>query len=211
MLAILSKKRFVFVLLAALVHSWCFAQTLTNVNAHVHGLAEMTIAIEKQTLEIEFTAPGADLVGFEHSANSKDELEQVNKTQLQLSNTKQLFSFMGGQCQIHHKKIDLSSFSKPDLHTKSHFDEEHQLNHHKSNHNAENKKTTVPQMVKHSELRAVYHYQCKNIAELSAITVTLFDEFPGIEQMNVLWLNDGEFGIKHGAIMLSTDDNVVHF
>ena len=34
--------------------------------AHIHGLATLTLALEGNSLEIEFESPAANLVGFEH-------------------------------------------------------------------------------------------------------------------------------------------------
>ena len=39
--------------------------------AHVHGLSELAIAMEGEKLEIQFTSPAMNLVGFEHQASSR--------------------------------------------------------------------------------------------------------------------------------------------
>ena len=41
------------VLIASLAHIHCFAEEAATLNVHVHGVSELTIALEKQQLEIE--------------------------------------------------------------------------------------------------------------------------------------------------------------
>jgi len=39
--------------------------------AHEHGVGQLSLAVEGNTVEIEITAPGADIVGFEHAAETE--------------------------------------------------------------------------------------------------------------------------------------------
>ncbi|MEM8577945.1 MAG: DUF2796 domain-containing protein [Pseudomonadota bacterium] len=47
-----------------------YADETRQLDAHVHGIGEFNMAIEGGTVEIELHAPGFDIVGFEHAAES---------------------------------------------------------------------------------------------------------------------------------------------
>jgi hypothetical protein len=54
-----------------------FPQTKTQ-KAHVHGLAQINIALEGLKGEVEFEAPAAGVVGFEHEAKTPAQKKAVN-------------------------------------------------------------------------------------------------------------------------------------
>jgi len=43
-------------------------------SAHLHGHAELTLALEGRALEINLASPAANIVGFEHKATSSEQL-----------------------------------------------------------------------------------------------------------------------------------------
>lgn len=159
-------------------------------DAHVHGLSEMTIAIEKQTLEIQIESPAVNLVGFEHKAQTKKDIATVEKAKLLLEHHAVVFSLSGGSCKLVNQFIDVSSITN----THHHPEKEHK---HEINHSSE---------ISHSEVTAIYQYHCEKTSELSSITVTIFDLFPDIQEMQVMWISE----IKQGAIMLNPTNKVVN-
>jgi len=155
--------------------------------SHIHGLAEMTIIIENNSLEIEVKSPAINLVGFEHKASSQKHTAAVNKAELLLSDPKKIFSFSNGYCQLINKSVDLSHIKE----THGHIEKEYT--------------TSINKQYNHSEIIAHYFYQCEKTSALSAITVTLFDLFSGLQQISVMWITD----IQQGAIMLSATNKVI--
>jgi G3E family GTPase len=79
--------------------------------SHLHGLAEITIIIENDRLEIEVKSPAINLVGFENKARTPKHIEAVNKAELLLSNLKEIFLFSNGHCKLINKSIDLSQIN----------------------------------------------------------------------------------------------------
>ena len=73
--------------------------------AHVHGLAELTLAVEDKQLEIEFTSPAANLLGFEHAAHTESEKQALKQTTAQLKQALQLFAFAGANCTLQQQTI----------------------------------------------------------------------------------------------------------
>lgn len=68
---------FLIALLVATTALSATAQTSRDVAAHEHGVTTLELAIEGRALEITLTAPGMDLVGFEHEAISTADKETV--------------------------------------------------------------------------------------------------------------------------------------
>ncbi|MFT7430471.1 MAG: hypothetical protein ACI971_000923 [Colwellia sp.] len=157
-------------------------------NSHVHGLAEMTIVIENDRLEIEIKSPAMNLVGFEHKASTQKHIAAVNKAELLLSNAKEIFSFTGGHCKLINKSLDLSHIKK---------------NHH---HLEKEDVKSINKHDNHSEAMAHYYYHCEKTSGLSAITVTLFDLFPSLQKVYVMWATENQ----QGAITLSATNKVIN-
>ena len=66
---------------------------------HVHGEAELTIALEGQSVAIEFKSPSANLLGFESAPQNAQELEAVNTVRTLLADYTNLVALNGGNCQ----------------------------------------------------------------------------------------------------------------
>jgi hypothetical protein len=156
--------------------------------SHIHGLAEITMVIENDRLEIEIKSPAMNLVGFEHKARTQKHIAAVNKAELLLSNPKEIFSFTGGHCKLINKSLDLSHIKK----THHHLEKESTKSIHKQNN--------------HSEVMAHYYYHCEKTSALSAITVTLFDMFPSLQKVYVMWATENQ----QGAITLSATNKVIN-
>ena len=157
-------------------------------SSHVHGLAEITIIIENNRLAIEVKSPAINLIGFEHKASTPKHISAVNQAELLLSNPEEIFSFSNGHCQLINKSIDLPHIKK----THHHLEKEHvkSINKHDN----------------HSELIAHYSYHCEKTSALSAITVTLFDLFPSLQKIYVMWATE----TQQGAISLSATNKVIN-
>jgi hypothetical protein len=164
--------------------------------AHLHGSAELTLAIEADSLEISLESPAANIVGFEHRATSPEQVNAATKAQAALNSAERLFSFTGSSCSLQKASIDMSAIIEPDqahdTHEKHHAgDGDHE--HHDDEEGS------------HSEISAVYHYQCKSGADISGITVNLHDYFPAIENLKIMWLTDS----GQGAVELTGEANFV--
>ena len=76
--------------------------------AHVHGVAELTVAKDGTLLEMGFQSPGMNLVGFEHKAHSPSELEAVADTEKKLKDVNFLFEFQNQDCHLSSVNVDIS-------------------------------------------------------------------------------------------------------
>ncbi|CAK1895534.1 zinc uptake protein ZrgA [Vibrio crassostreae] len=73
--------------------------------AHVHGQVEVNIAQDGQELLVEVTAPGADVVGFEHAPETAEQKKVFEQAIAQLNKPGELFSFNNASCTLKFKSV----------------------------------------------------------------------------------------------------------
>ena len=179
----------------------------TSLEAHVHGQSELAIAMEGEKLEIQFTSPAMNLLGFEHKASTPKDLLVIENTASVLRQHETLFLFSGGRCDHVKTSIELSGLLESTDHEYAHqqgstehkHDDEHKKEHEEHEEHTQNNN--------HSDVVVNYQYRCENIAQLPAITVELFEAFPGIHKMNAVWIKP----IRQGAVTLTPNHRVVEF
>jgi len=152
--------------------------TTESQEAHTHGVATLTLALEGKTLDVQFESPAANIVGFEHQAASKKEKAIVAQAEIILNNPKRLFSFPGSNCESKNTVITVSGPIK-EKHDKHKDHEEHN---HSSSEHRENRENG------HSELSAQYRFFCKDPKDLTLISLAFFREFQGIEKIDAMWV-----------------------
>lgn len=161
----------------------------TEHEAHLHGFAELEVALEGGQMEIAFESPAVNIVGFEHRTESNEQRAQVQSAKSKLETPAQLFSFFGVSCSVRNVEVDVSALM-PVEHD-SH-DTEHDHDHEQT----------------HSEISAHYRFECEdNSSQMSALEVRLFSQFPGLEKLNVMWVTD----TRQGAAELTSGSSVVRF
>lgn len=216
-------KKTISLVLAAALSQWAYAadshskkQTL---DAHVHGVSELTIAIEGKALQIEFESPAMNLVGFEHKAKSSKDKEAVKKAVAMLKNGDSLFSFSEGDCTLVESTVDASGLlsAKEDHDHHKEHDHEDEHNHedkhaHKDKHDHEDKHEHHHDhgdhdSETHSEIVASYFYECKDRSNLTSVSVGLFQAFPGIYEINAMWVSES----KQGAVNLTAKSKLINF
>ena len=162
-------------------------------DAHVHGVAELTLAVEGSVLEIGIESPSANIVGFEHKANTTEQRQAVDKAKQVLENPSQLFVFSGTSCQLKELAVDMKGVmhteEKAGDHHHNHEKDGHH-DHHKDHDKHEEKGET------HSEITANYHFSCDNTADLTSVSVELFALFPSIEKINAKWITASQQGAQ---------------
>ena len=171
-----------------------------SLEAHMHGLSELTIAMENQTLEIQLISPAINLIGFEHKARTKEEIAAVSDVLDQLRDHKTLFAFSGANCSHVETSIDVASLIDSDNHKNStkhdEHDDEHDDDHEE---HAENNS--------HSNIIANYQLFCENKPSLASITVDLFDAFPATHKIQVMWVVQ----TRQGAVTLTANKRKIEF
>jgi hypothetical protein len=153
--------------------------------AHIHGEAELTVALEGESLEIGFSSPAMNLVGFEHAATTPVQIANVERAEATLKSAEGLFEIKGGKCKLKRSMVDVSAVLEKEEKEGEHHEHEHEHKHdHEHDEHEENDQT------RHSEISASYQFECKQVVKLSGIATTLFERFPGIEKLQAMWVTD---------------------
>jgi len=154
--------------------------------AHVHGQASLNLALEGSELHIELDSPAANIVGFEHMPKSDADHAALDKAVAVLRDGGRLFEFNDDvNCRLEHAEV-----GSPML---NHHDDE--------KHAADQPKDT------HSDMQAVYHFECGQPEKLEQISIRLFELLPRLEKLAVQYV----VGTKQGAVELSESAPVLAF
>ena len=150
-----------------------------SLGSHVHGIAELNLAMDQDVLEIEFHSPAANIYGFEHQPRTEAEHETVDIAQDRLRQADALFTFTAdaGCRLVESELLELDDVEHPE-----HDHAEHGTEH--DDHAASGKHDDHDDAV-HSEVRAHYRYECGSPERLDRIVVHLFNSFPALEKINL--------------------------
>lgn len=152
-----------------------------HLEAHVHGVVEMSLVAEADVVEIHIQSPLMNLVGFEHQAHTEAEHTAIEAMLAQFKAAENWLRFDPDNCQLTHQSV--KSGEEENDHGHKHHHHDHGHDHDES-----------PSEDRHADLEASYQFSC-HAKELKAIDVLLADVFPGIEVINVNWIIDERAGI----------------
>ena len=156
-------------------------------DAHVHGLSRLNIAIEGNTVEMELLSPGANIVGFEHTARSAEDKALVARATAVLQNGEDLFAFSSGAgCRMEMAEVESAlidendgDFDEHDTHENDEHSDEHTDEHIDERHDEHS------EVEEHAEFHARYQFRCGQPERLEYIDVKLFEHFPGTNVLEV--------------------------
>ena len=170
--------------------------------AHVHGEVTFNIAQDGEDLIIAISAPGADIVGFEHQPESAQEEATLKQALARLAKPESLFTLnQGAQCQLSDHLIEQSLPAHEEDHHEEDSHDEHDEDHHEEDKHDEHEENS------HAAFEIAYQYQCHDIAKLSAIKTNWFSFFPKTQEIHVNLLTD-----KSQSVLELTANNAdIHF
>ncbi|HIF5659942.1 DUF2796 domain-containing protein [Vibrio parahaemolyticus] len=143
-------------------------------SAHVHGHVEFNIAQDGSDLLLEITAPGADVVGFEHAPENAEQEKTLQHAVATLEDSNALFAINPqAQCEIEEVHVE---------HTLGGQHEEHEHHDHEGHDHSEHSD--------HGEFTVQYRFHCAQVGELSRIQTDWFNQFPSTESVNVNLFTD---------------------
>lgn len=142
-----------------------------HAESHEHGAAELAIALDGNQLIAEFTSPGMNIVGFEHEAKDADEIAAVKAAVEKLGMGTELIELKGAGC----------SLSDADVEAEGLLAETHEDEHHDDEHEGEDA---------HAEFEVTYTFNCATPDQLSGVSVSFFEQWPGIEEIEAVFLSN---------------------
>lgn len=98
-----------------------------ELGAHEHGHGSLAMAVDNGQIGIELEAPGADIVGFEHPAESAEDRAAVDSAVAVLSNPLELFLLANADCEVIRAEVELvGEHHEEHMHDDDHgHDEDH--------------------------------------------------------------------------------------
>lgn len=150
-----------------------------NHGAHVHGIAHINVALEKNEVYIEFKSPAANIIGFEHSPGNEMEKRAVREAAERLKAGEKIFKFDSG-AGVTLKEAVVTTGDEDERHHGEH--EKHETEHHGDGESEHGEQ--------HSEFKAAYRFHCKQPDAVRYMDVMLFEHFKGIEEIEVQVLTE---------------------
>lgn len=172
-------------ILAATVLTAGSVSASDNPGVHQHGHAELQLAIEGNQIDLIFTSPAYNLLGFEHRARTEEQKARVKETTTWLGETALVDTAEAGctvmNAVVHHQ-------AGGDEH--GHDDHDHD--------NGHIEKST------HSDFEVSQTLTCLNLDASEAVSTPLTARFPEIEHLGVEWVWSGGQGAQELSHMEST-------
>ncbi|HCG6695152.1 zinc uptake protein ZrgA [Vibrio parahaemolyticus] len=157
-------------------------------SAHVHGHVEFNIAQDGSDLLLEITAPGADVVGFEHAPENAEQEKTLQHAVATLEDSNALFAINPqAQCEIEEVHVEHSLGGQHEEH--EHHDHDEHAHHDHDGHEG-HEGHDHSEHSDHGEFTVQYRFHCAQVGELSHIQTDWFNQFPSTESVNVNLFTD---------------------
>ncbi|EHK5109997.1 DUF2796 domain-containing protein [Vibrio parahaemolyticus] len=169
-------------------------------SAHVHGHVELNIAQDGSDLLLEITAPGADVVGFEHAPENAEQEKTLQHAIATLEDSNALFAINPqAQCEIEEVHVEHSLGGQHEEHEhhdheghdhEGHDHEGHDHDEHAHHDHDGHEGHDHSEHSDHGEFTVQYRFHCAQVGELSHIQTDWFNQFPSTESVNVNLFTD---------------------
>ncbi|HCM2154894.1 TPA: DUF2796 domain-containing protein [Vibrio parahaemolyticus] len=164
-------------------------------SAHVHGHVEFNIAQDGSDLLLEITAPGADVVGFEHAPENAEQEKTLQHAVATLEDSNTLFAINPqAQCEIEEVHVEHSLGGQHEEHEhhdhEGHDHDEHAHHDHDKHEHDGHEGHDHSEHSDHGEFTVQYRFHCAQVGELSHIQTDWFNQFPSTESVNVNLFTD---------------------
>ena len=157
--------------------------------AHEHGRGALAIAVENNAVWMELEAPGADIVGFEHAAESEADKAAVEAAKQALSRPLALFALPDGAgCAVADAQVAL--LREDDAHEDDHDDHADEHHDHDGEREDAHDDEHGEEGPQHAEFHAEYRLDCADAGAIDSIGFAYFEAFPGAESLSVTIVSD---------------------
>ena len=158
--------------------------------AHVHGEATLTVAIDGQTVTLDFDSPLDNLVGFEHAARTDKQKQAMADMAARLGEAGKLFVFdAAAGCEVARVKLTPAATATTPAAS------------------APSAAKGEGEKASHKDQEAQFTFRCKDAAKLRTIDVKLFEAFPRVKRVKASVAGatglNGVTGSKQSAMTLT--------
>ncbi len=172
-----------------------FAEQTRALEAHEHGIGALNIAVDGETVAMEFHAPGADIVGFEYEATSAEDRAAIDDAVAILAKPLDLFVLpSAAACNVVQASAALESEEAHDEHghddhaeADGHDHDEHGHEDHADaeDHDEHGHDDHAEAEASHTEFHAEYTLACGNPDALTGIEFAYFETFENARALKV--------------------------
>lgn len=186
------------------------AETERQLGAHAHGAAQLTLAAENQTLAVSLDTPAYNLVGFEQAPATDAQRDQVASALAILARADAVLDLpAAAECTLTEQAVDADAWSAIEAHDEHeddhhdehadehHDDHEHEDEHHDEHeheheevHHDDHEHEHEHEDSAHSDVLVEWTYRCENLSALSTVTVSAFEHFPNLTDLQVQYIGD---------------------
>ncbi|WP_394154835.1 DUF2796 domain-containing protein [Loktanella salsilacus] len=181
-------KKLATVVLASCIAIPAHAQDTRQMDAHVHGVSALQVAVEGGTLSLDLTSPGVDVVGFEYEASTdadKDAVAAAIGQFLTPGDIVALPDAAGCRLSAASAHLDLGddhgddhdSHDDHDDHAEEHDEHDDHAEEHDDHDDHEGEAGT------HSAFHAAYTYECDAPDALTSLSFPFFDQFANAQEI----------------------------
>lgn len=169
-----------------------------QLEAHEHGVGALNIAVEGSEILMELEVPGADIVGFEHEAESAEDRAAVDAAIAILAKPLDLFVLPGAaECSVTEAKAALVDEDDHHEHEEHEEHEEHDDDHneaqdegHDHDHDDDHADHDGHGEEHHSEFHAEYALTCAAPQAIDRIDFAYFAQFPNARELVIQMISD---------------------
>lgn len=164
-----------------------------ELDAHEHGHGSLNIAVEGKTVLMELEAPGADIVGFEHSAESAEDRARVEAAKAVLAQPLDIFILPAeAACSVEQTTVSVIGDSDDEHHEAAEHEDAHHSEH-DDDHHGEDEEAHHEEHEEegsHNEFHAAYTLRCADPSAISSIGFSYFETFSGAQELEVNLISD---------------------
>ncbi|MEM6548616.1 MAG: DUF2796 domain-containing protein [Pseudomonadota bacterium] len=194
-----------------------FAGEKRELSAHQHGVGALNLAFEASEVLIELEAPGADIVGFEHPAESAEDRAKIDAAIAVLARPLDLFVMpKGAGCSVVAAEVSLIGDGDHDDHSEEAHGHGHSEEAHGHDHGDEHAEAAAHgdhdehagEEESHTEFHAEYSLTCSEPGAIDQIDFAYFAQFPNAEELEVQMISDKGsqgFEVERAAPSLALD------
>lgn len=173
------------------------AEGTRHADAHVHGTGHLNMAVDGTQIALELRAPGADIVGFEHTPESDADKKAVEDALAVLSDPLTLFVMPeAAGCKLVEVEAELHGEEHGDHHghgeehshdDHAHDDHGHDDHGHKEDHAHDDHDGHAhgEEHAEHSEFHAEYLLNCADIDAVDKIEMAYFKTFENAKALEI--------------------------
>ncbi len=167
------------------------AEETRQMDAHVHGVSTLQLAVEGGRVEVGLTSPGMDIVGFEYAASTEADKDAVAEAIRTMQVPENILSLPGAaECQLTEATAGLEA--DEDMDHAEHEDHDHDHSHdhdHEAHGDHGDEKTDG-----HTEFQARYVFDCANPEDLTRIGLPFFARFPNAQEIEAEYVTEAGAG-----------------